>query len=302
METAPRSVWKKVLWIGCGLALAFGAVVTLVVVLNWSKITGFVSETADTIAAMSEVQNAVRETFHAPETFAKSKYTTGVAGRILSVEVVNAPFFSQLMIDGEEGRAMAFDIACTARAALPQGTHYENFEVIFNRRTKVGAVLSRTRVTKFAESDLDFAPRFLRSGTAENDDAEEPLRTEAETYARALSSSNEFVESLRARDYGAIYARCGEDVRGNTDAQTLANTMGEAVDKFGAIRGYKPGQWKFAVREYRSRRILASTKIVEHERAVINYTFQFEEGGGYETLVGCQWYTRSIAAPEKSPK
>lgn len=292
MESQARSRWKKVLWIGCGIASVMLVIVVVLVALNWSSISSFVGETRRTLAALGTVQEKVLEVFPATQVQAKAKSTTGVEGRILVVEVVNSPDFHHVDLAGPEGLALAHDVACTARAALPDGVSFAHVEILFVRSAKLGVTFSKAKAYAFPWDRLASPPDLFRSGTIEDDTLGGPIEDRARKYAPALATANRCLEALQAGNTKQIHAALSDEFRAKSTEQQCTDLIRQANERYGPIRSFEPTQWKFAARTIDGRRRLACAKVVRHERAALNWTFVFDEGGPYQELIGFQWWTR----------
>ncbi len=149
-----------------------------------------------------------------------------------------------------------------------------------------------------------------RSGTYQEDYKENPINKEFVQYKNALTVSNEVVELMKKGDSKTIaddYVL--EEIKPLLTDAEIQKVITSAEKKYGKIVGYKPMQWGFEPRIENGKRdksefnkliaekygdkkagrkipILFSVKIVEHEKGLVNYWFQFPSDGKYKKLLG----------------
>lgn len=162
MESTSKSPWKKILLIGCSILLALGLGVGVLVTLNWDSISNFASKAASTLTELQAVQYKLKQDFHTPGLAVRMRNQTGIEGSILSVVVVNAPFFADIDLDGPEARVKALEIACAARDALPKESQssYSHYEILFTQQAGLGFTVTKTNSFMFKATELSpVAPR-----------------------------------------------------------------------------------------------------------------------------------------------
>ncbi len=149
-----------------------------------------------------------------------------------------------------------------------------------------------------------------RSGTYQDDYLENPIDKEFVQYENALAVSNEILDLMKAGDSKKIaddYVL--EELKLLLTEDQIDKMIKGAEAKYGKIVSYKPMQWGFEPRVENGKRdksefnkiiaekygnkkaakkipILFSVKIVEHEKGLVNYWFQFPSDGKYEKVLG----------------
>jgi hypothetical protein len=156
MESAPKSPWKKILLIGCSILLALALGVGVLVAVNWDLISNFAAKAASTLSDLKTVQYKLQQEFHTPSLAVKVRNQTGVEGSILSVVVVNAPFFADIDLNGPKARTKALEIANAARDALPKESQssYTHYEILFTQQAGLGFTVTKTNSFMFTAADL----------------------------------------------------------------------------------------------------------------------------------------------------
>ncbi len=135
----------------------------------------------------------------------------------------------------------------------------------------------------------------LRSGTVANDDVEAPLSDKAKQYENALKLSNEFLALWQKKDFQSIYDNLiDSEAQEKLSIAKMADIYNNVEKTYGALIDYKPGQWAFEPKRANRQQFLFSIKIVVHEKAKLNYLFQFFLDGEYKKLVG--FYVREKPA------
>lgn len=126
-----------------------------------------------------------------------------------------------------------------------------------------------------------------RSGTTQDDYIEEPLSKLSAKYENALLASNKVLEMLKNREYEEINRTyVHESLRDTLTASTFESIQNQLSNAIGPIETFKPMQWGFLTSEDAGKDILFSFKVVEHEKAILNYAFVFDNDGQYNKLIG----------------
>ncbi len=149
-----------------------------------------------------------------------------------------------------------------------------------------------------------------RSGTYQDDYLENPINEDFVQYEQALTTSNEVLDLMIAHNGKKIaddYVL--EEIKPLLGEKEINELIKKSEEKYGKVIGYKPMQWGFEPRVENGKRdksefnkiiaekygnkkankkipILFSVKIVEHEKAMVNYWFQFPSDGKYDKLLG----------------
>jgi len=156
-EPARRSIWPKILGIGCAGVLVILLIVAGLVAANWSKFSGYYQQAKSAFSDMMAVQSAL-QTKYGAEVRITVKHVSGTPGSILSVTLVNAALMDRIKVDGPDGRQAALEVAATARDTLPADRGYDNYEVVFKRERGVaGASVSGSWDYRFTAADLPTA-------------------------------------------------------------------------------------------------------------------------------------------------
>jgi hypothetical protein len=126
-----------------------------------------------------------------------------------------------------------------------------------------------------------------RSGTVNDDYVEEPISNRSKRYENALLVSNAVIDKLRSAEYHAIHQEFFDpQFQATLDEPKFIAMMKQVELHLGPIKRYKPMQWGFVPRQEAGKNILYSTKIVEHEKGMMNYFFVFTDDGKYQKLAG----------------
>lgn len=136
---------------------------------------------------------------------------------------------------------------------------------------------------------VDTFETSVRSGTITNDFVEEPLTEKAQQYQQALSVSNRFLALWQQRDFAAIERELIHPSQVETQALSaarLAEIYQNVEKEYGKMLLYKPQQWAFEPKRAKRQYFLFSIKIVQHEKATLNYLFEFLLDEKYEKLIG----------------
>lgn len=134
-----------------------------------------------------------------------------------------------------------------------------------------------------------------RSGTIANDDVEEPLSDNAKQYENALKLSNDFLALWEKEDFQTIYdTMIDPEVQDQLSVEKMADIYKNVEKTFGPLIHYKQGQWAFEPKKAKKQHFLFSIKVVSHEKAKLNYLFEFVLDGEYKKLAG--FYVREKPA------
>ncbi len=149
-----------------------------------------------------------------------------------------------------------------------------------------------------------------RSGTYQDDYLENPIDEEFIEYKNALTVSNKIIELMKKGDSQTIADNYVlEELKPLLGKKEVEEVIKKAEAKYGKIVEYKPMQWGFEPRVENGKRdksefnkiiaekygnkkagkkipILCSVKIVKHEKAMVNYWFQFPADGKYKKVLG----------------
>jgi hypothetical protein len=148
----------------------------------------------------------------------------------------------------------------------------------------------------------DKQPMSYRSGTVTDDYVEGPLMDDVKGYENALRVSNSVLDMLKAGDAKGVYELYIDPrLQQKATAEQFAMPIQVTIKKFGPIQQYKPMQWGFAHAKADGLTILYVTKLVEHERGMLRYHFQFEDDGKYAKLIGIDVKARKGVAPPGPP-
>lgn len=149
-----------------------------------------------------------------------------------------------------------------------------------------------------------------RSGSYQEDYAENPIHKDFLQYKPALITSNKIIDLMKAGDAKSIAENYVlEEIQPLLTEKQIAEVIAKAEAKYGKIVSYKPMQWAFEPKVENGKRdksefnrivaekygdkkankkipILFSVKIVQHEKALVNCWFQFPSDGKYDKLLG----------------
>lgn len=149
-----------------------------------------------------------------------------------------------------------------------------------------------------------------RSGSYQDDYKENAINEDFVQYENALTTSNEILELMKTGDAKKIaddYVL--EEIKPLLTEAQIAEVIKKAEAKYGKVVSYKPMQWGFEPRVENGKRdksefnriiaekygnkkashkipILFSVKIVQHEKGLVNYWFQFPSDGEYKKILG----------------
>jgi len=171
------------------------------------------------------------------------------------------------------------------------------------RRVRTAALLALVLAAAACKPSFKVSSTVNRSGTVQDDYVEEPISARSKQYAPALDTSNALIERLKAGEQRAVYQEdLSEELRGSCSEAQWIELWSKAELHAGKIVGYKPMQWSFTSSREQGRALLASSKVVECERGMIDVIFTFPDDGAYEQPLGVRWRTRSQPAPKAPPK
>ncbi len=157
MTRTPRNL-RIALAIGCGGLLAMAAVAGILVIAFWPRISSFYKSATGTLGELLAVQKAVAEKYQIPQpqVSVMARSQPGVKGTILTVQLVNPPFLATT--PERDLPAKAREVALVVRHALPEGTTYPHYQIVFNKQK--GGVFVRTGTrTAYAFEEKDLPPR-----------------------------------------------------------------------------------------------------------------------------------------------
>lgn len=180
---------------------------------------------------------------------------------------------------------------------------------IFTKRFAATLLLSLITVSSISACNYDTRASG-RSGTYQDDYLANPIHEDFIEYKNALKVSNEVLDLMIAGDSQTIaddYVL--EELKPLLGEKEIAEVIAKAESQYGKIVSYKPMQWGFEPRVENGKRdksefnrivaekygdkkaakkipILFSVKIVEHEKATVNYWFQFPADDEYSKLLG----------------
>lgn len=136
------------------------------------------------------------------------------------------------------------------------------------------------------------------AGTAKgfDDYAESPLDEGARRFQHALETSNAIVQRLQSNDVHGIFAEhFAPAFQQQVKEADFAGNVQKTEQLFGKVKGFKPMQWAFKTKLVDGVPQVDSSKIVEHERGLLRYTFTFLDDGKFEQVIG--WDVRPRKAP-----
>ncbi len=134
---------------------------------------------------------------------------------------------------------------------------------------------------------IDTFEESSRSGTVINDDVEAPLSDKAKQYEKALDLSNEFLVLWQKKDFQTIHNQLvASEMQSQLSVEKLADIDSHVEEVYGKLVSFKKGQWAFEPKRAKKQYFLFSLKSVTHEKAKLNYLFQFVLDNKYEKLVG----------------
>lgn len=155
-----------------------------------------------------------------------------------------------------------------------------------------------------------------RSGTYQDDYLENPINEDFVQYAPALKTSNTLIELMQSGKANIIADQYVlDELKPLLTAADIQDLIDKSTAEYGAIVHYKPMQWGFEPKTENGKRdksefnrllaekygdkkagnkipILFSVKIVEHERGMVNYWFQFPADGKYQKILGIYYKER----------
>ena len=118
----------------------------------------------------------------------------------------------------------------------------------------------------------------FRSGTAENEDVEEPLNDNVKPYEECLKNSNMILYLIKEGNLQQIYSRyASDDLKKDVSQENFLSILTSIGQKSGEIISYKPMQWSFIIRAENGFTGIACIKLVHCERSVVYYQFVFNK-------------------------
>lgn len=150
-----------------------------------------------------------------------------------------------------------------------------------------------------------------RSGTYQDDNKENPIREDFLVYKPALETSNKVLDLMKAGDSQTIANQYVlDEIKPLLTEKDIKGVIKKAEAKYGKIVSYKPMQWGFEPKVENGKRdksefnrilaekygdgkkaakkipVVFSVKVVQHEKALVNYWFQFPDDMKYDKLLG----------------
>ena len=152
----------------------------------------------------------------------------------------------------------------------------------------------------FVPSGCDFkvkpANSFVRSGTVQEDDVEEPLSDDEKQYEKALTTSNEIIDAFINDNLSDFYNKYTSVILQNKiHEDDFSKIYASVIEKTGPINSYKKMQWWFEQGEDHGTKIIISKKIVHHEKQVLFYNIVFKHGE-YDQIIGIHFQIRKKIA------
>lgn len=157
-----------------------------------------------------------------------------------------------------------------------------------------------------------------RSGSYSDDYKENPINEDFLQYKNALTVSNKLIDLMKKHDHKTIaddYVL--EEIQPLLTEKDIQSVIEKAEAKYGKIVSYKPMQWGFEPKVENGKRskkafnqalakkygdgkkaakkipILFSVKIVQHEKALVSYWFQFPDDGEFNKILGVFYKERT---------
>jgi hypothetical protein len=152
-EAQRRSVWPKVLGIGCGVILLFVAVIAGALAWNWPRVSGMYHRASSMFAEMMQVQSAL-QTKYGGTVHVNARRGSDTDGTVLSVTLTNPSFLDTLNLDAPEAKQKALEIATAARDALAPDSSYAAYDVVLSRQAGSGMSVSTSTAFRFQPSEL----------------------------------------------------------------------------------------------------------------------------------------------------
>jgi len=129
-----------------------------------------------------------------------------------------------------------------------------------------------------------------RSGSIENDYIEEPLIKLVSRFENALITSNSFVEGVKSNNIDSLYQNLfSKKLRSKVSQEEFKSLITELKATRGEIVQYKKMQWSFikinGEGDLEGKKLIASVKIVKHEKVTMKYLIAFEDDGKFNEIV-----------------
>jgi hypothetical protein len=148
--------------IGCGGLLAMVTIAGIVVAAYWPRISSLYHSATSTMGELRTVQSALRAKYETRQVGVTVRRQPGVAGNILSIQLVNPPFLSRTQ--DSDLPAKAREVAIEAREALPATSSYDHYQVLLTRQRGVVFTLATANAYWFEAKDLPPRAGKDRSG------------------------------------------------------------------------------------------------------------------------------------------
>ncbi len=166
---------------------------------------------------------------------------------------------------------------------------------VFMKNKFLLAIMAMTFALTGCDKVVSTFEESSRSGTVVNDDVEAPLNEKSKQYENALNLSNEFLTLWQKKAFQTIQDKLVDpEIQDQLSADKLADIYQNVEKSYGKFVSFKPGQWAFEPKRAKKQYFLFSIKSVTHEKAKLNYLFQFMLDDKYEKLVG--FYVREKPA------
>jgi predicted DNA binding CopG/RHH family protein len=137
-----------------------------------------------------------------------------------------------------------------------------------------------------------------RSGTTDDDNIEEPLSRLSLKYKNALETSNAIIELIKDKKFEKVASDYfSNDAKINLRVEDLKKSFTQTTSAVGSIKRYKQMQWGFLSKPIEKQSYIYSIKIVEHEKASLNYYFVFVKDSTYTKIVGLSVKIRKRVRP-----
>ncbi len=159
-------------------------------------------------------------------------------------------------------------------------------------KTVLLTLLSATLLLSACKENEGTFQNSMRSGTISHDFVEEPLTKKAKKFEQALKTSNQFLDLWAKKDFQTIHDTLIDPNLRNEKKEEiltvakLADIHKNVEETFGPMVGYKEMQWAFEPKKKKRQYFLFSIKIVQHEKAQLNYLFQYLLDGDFKKLIG----------------
>ena len=141
-----------------------------------------------------------------------------------------------------------------------------------------------------------------RSGSIENDYIEEPLIKLVSRFENALTTSNYFVDGVKSNNIDSLYQNLlSKKLRAKVSQEEFESLITELKATRGEIIQYKKMQWSFiklnGEGDLEGKNLIASVKIVKHEKETMKYLIAFEDDGKFNKIVLVNFKKQSSVLP-----